>query len=116
MGAAGGYDASAHGSKRSRPLSPPRGRKQQNDLTEKTHGDPVTRQQGSRSAEVVYLRTMQSPRHHHTGPAHVLPQGQPERDERTLNMVAAMAREDFGSCTNHAECVPGGTHLMRENP
>jgi succinate dehydrogenase / fumarate reductase iron-sulfur subunit len=34
----------------------------------------------------------------------VLPQGQPERDERTLNMVAAMAREDFGTCTNHAEC------------
>jgi succinate dehydrogenase / fumarate reductase iron-sulfur subunit len=33
-----------------------------------------------------------------------LPQGQPERDARTLNMVAAMAREDFGSCTNHAEC------------
>jgi succinate dehydrogenase / fumarate reductase iron-sulfur subunit len=33
----------------------------------------------------------------------VLPQGQPERAERTLNMVTAMAREDFGSCTNHAE-------------
>jgi succinate dehydrogenase / fumarate reductase iron-sulfur subunit len=33
-----------------------------------------------------------------------LPQGQPERDERTLNMVAAMEYEDFGSCTNHAEC------------
>jgi succinate dehydrogenase / fumarate reductase iron-sulfur subunit len=33
-----------------------------------------------------------------------LPQGQPERDARTLNMVAAMAREDFGSCSNHAEC------------
>jgi succinate dehydrogenase / fumarate reductase, iron-sulfur subunit len=33
-----------------------------------------------------------------------LPQGQPERDERTLNMVAAMHYEDFGSCTNHAEC------------
>jgi succinate dehydrogenase / fumarate reductase, iron-sulfur subunit len=33
-----------------------------------------------------------------------LPQGQPERDERTLNMVGAMAREDFGSCSNHAEC------------
>jgi len=33
-----------------------------------------------------------------------LPQGKPERDERTLNMVAAMAREDFGSCSNHAEC------------
>ena len=34
----------------------------------------------------------------------VLPQGQPERDERTVNMVAAMTREDFGTCTNHAEC------------
>jgi succinate dehydrogenase / fumarate reductase, iron-sulfur subunit len=33
-----------------------------------------------------------------------LPQGQPERDARTLNMVAAMSEEDFGSCTNHAEC------------
>jgi succinate dehydrogenase / fumarate reductase iron-sulfur subunit len=33
-----------------------------------------------------------------------LPQGQPERDGRTLNMVAAMGYEDFGSCTNHAEC------------
>jgi succinate dehydrogenase / fumarate reductase iron-sulfur subunit len=33
-----------------------------------------------------------------------LPQGQPERDERTLSMVAAMAREVFGSCANHAEC------------
>jgi succinate dehydrogenase / fumarate reductase, iron-sulfur subunit len=34
----------------------------------------------------------------------VLPQGQPERDERTMNMVAAMDREAFGSCTNHGEC------------
>jgi succinate dehydrogenase / fumarate reductase iron-sulfur subunit len=34
-----------------------------------------------------------------------LPQGQPERDERTLNMVAAMREEDFGSCTNHGECM-----------
>jgi succinate dehydrogenase / fumarate reductase iron-sulfur subunit len=34
-----------------------------------------------------------------------LPQGQPERDERTLNMVAAMTYEDFGSCTNHGECT-----------
>jgi succinate dehydrogenase / fumarate reductase iron-sulfur subunit len=33
-----------------------------------------------------------------------MPQGQPERNERTLNMVAAMTYEDFGSCTNHAEC------------
>jgi len=34
----------------------------------------------------------------------VLPQGQPERGVRTLNMVAAMDREEFGSCTNHGEC------------
>jgi len=33
-----------------------------------------------------------------------LPQGQPQRDKRTLNMVAAMEREVFGSCTNHGEC------------
>jgi succinate dehydrogenase / fumarate reductase iron-sulfur subunit len=33
-----------------------------------------------------------------------LPQGRPERDERTLNMVAAMAREVFGACSNHGEC------------
>ncbi len=33
-----------------------------------------------------------------------LPQGQPERDERTLNLVAAMTSEEFGSCSNHAEC------------
>jgi hypothetical protein len=35
---------------------------------------------------------------------HLLPQGQPERDERTLNMVAAMGRELFGACSNHGEC------------
>lgn len=33
-----------------------------------------------------------------------LPQGQPQRDERTLSMVAAMRKEFFGSCTNHGEC------------
>jgi len=33
-----------------------------------------------------------------------LPQGQPQRDQRTLNMVAAMANLDFGSCANHGEC------------
>ncbi len=33
-----------------------------------------------------------------------LPQGQPQRDQRTVNMVAAMSREAFGSCTNHGEC------------
>ncbi|HVA76864.1 MAG TPA: hypothetical protein VNF27_03170, partial [Candidatus Binataceae bacterium] len=31
-------------------------------------------------------------------------QGQPQRDQRTLNMVTAMSRELFGSCTNHGEC------------
>ena len=33
-----------------------------------------------------------------------LPQGQPQRDQRTLGMVAAMRNEHFGSCTNHGEC------------
>lgn len=34
----------------------------------------------------------------------VLPQGQPERATRVLNMVAQMDREGFGSCTNTSEC------------
>lgn len=34
----------------------------------------------------------------------LLPQGQPERKERVLNMVATMDKERFGSCTNHREC------------
>ena len=34
----------------------------------------------------------------------VLPQGQPERYERVLKMVAAASRELFGSCTNIGEC------------
>jgi len=34
----------------------------------------------------------------------LLPQGQPERDERALKMVAQMDAEGFGSCTNHFEC------------
>jgi succinate dehydrogenase / fumarate reductase, iron-sulfur subunit len=33
-----------------------------------------------------------------------LPQGEPQRDQRTLSMVVAMANEYFGSCTNHGEC------------
>jgi succinate dehydrogenase / fumarate reductase iron-sulfur subunit len=33
-----------------------------------------------------------------------LPQGEPQRDQRTLSMVAAMRNELFGSCTNHGEC------------
>ena len=35
----------------------------------------------------------------------LLPQGQPERAERALSMVAQMDREGFGSCTNHFECM-----------
>jgi succinate dehydrogenase iron-sulfur subunit len=35
----------------------------------------------------------------------LLPQGQPERDSRTLGMVAAMDAEGFGACTNHGECM-----------
>ena len=34
----------------------------------------------------------------------LLPQGQPERWERVLKMVAQMDAEGFGSCTNHFEC------------
>jgi len=33
-----------------------------------------------------------------------LPQGQPQRYQRTADMVAAMSDELFGSCTNHGEC------------
>ncbi len=34
----------------------------------------------------------------------LLPQGQPQRDKRVINMVAKMDEEGFGSCTNHREC------------
>jgi succinate dehydrogenase / fumarate reductase iron-sulfur subunit len=34
----------------------------------------------------------------------VLPQGQPERFERVMRMVAQMDAERFGTCTNHYEC------------
>jgi succinate dehydrogenase / fumarate reductase iron-sulfur subunit len=34
----------------------------------------------------------------------LLPQGQAERQHRVLSMVAQMDAEQFGSCTNHAEC------------
>ncbi len=40
-----------------------------------------------------------------------LPQGQPERESRVLNMVAQMDKEGFGNCTNtyacEAECPKG---------
>src|SRR6185295_8479755 len=34
----------------------------------------------------------------------ILPQGQPERNERVRNMVAQMDAEGFGGCTNTYEC------------
>jgi succinate dehydrogenase / fumarate reductase iron-sulfur subunit len=34
----------------------------------------------------------------------LLPQGQPERYDRVLKMVATMDAEGFGTCTNHGEC------------
>ncbi len=34
----------------------------------------------------------------------LLPQGQPEREERVRRMVAQMDAEGFGACTNHGEC------------
>ena len=34
----------------------------------------------------------------------LLPQGQAERDQRVLKMVATMDEEGFGTCTNHGEC------------
>lgn len=34
----------------------------------------------------------------------LLPQGEPERKRRALNMVDQMKAEGFGECSNHAEC------------
>ncbi len=33
-----------------------------------------------------------------------IPQGQPERDRRVLNMVTTHDEEGFGDCSNHGEC------------
>src|SRR5688572_27180076 len=34
----------------------------------------------------------------------LLPQGQPEKDDRSRRMAAQMEVEGFGGCTNHNEC------------
>jgi succinate dehydrogenase / fumarate reductase iron-sulfur subunit len=34
----------------------------------------------------------------------ILPQGQAEKTQRVLRMVAQMDAEGFGGCSNHAEC------------
>ena len=44
----------------------------------------------------------------------LLPQGQPERDKRSLGMVSQMQKEGFGQCTNIGECeavCPKGIRL-----
>ena len=44
----------------------------------------------------------------------LLPQGEPERDKRSLNMVTQMQKEGFGQCTNIGECeavCPKGIRL-----
>jgi succinate dehydrogenase / fumarate reductase iron-sulfur subunit len=38
----------------------------------------------------------------------LLPQGQPERYDRVLKMVATMDDAGFGHCTNHGECEAAG--------
>ncbi len=38
------------------------------------------------------------------GHLNLLPQGQPERDERAVSMVEQMESELFGSCSNYREC------------
>ena len=35
----------------------------------------------------------------------LLPQGQPEREERAVKMVAQMDAEGFGNCTNTGACA-----------
>jgi ferredoxin len=45
----------------------------------------------------------------------VLPQGQPERDDRALNMVAAMRREAFGGCSITASARPCARRASRWN-
>ena len=51
----------------------------------------------------------------------LLPQGDPERESRALNMVAQMDKEGFGNCTNtyacEAECPKGisVSHIARMN-
>jgi succinate dehydrogenase / fumarate reductase iron-sulfur subunit len=34
----------------------------------------------------------------------LLPQGQPERDQRAISMVETMEAQGFGACSNYAEC------------
>jgi succinate dehydrogenase / fumarate reductase iron-sulfur subunit len=43
----------------------------------------------------------------------LLPQGQPEKNRRTINMVSQMNAELFGNCTNIGECEAVCPKLIR---
>ncbi len=43
----------------------------------------------------------------------LLPQGQPERWDRVLNMILTMEADNFGTCTNHGACENGHVHEPR---
>ena len=45
----------------------------------------------------------------------LLPQGQPERDSRVLNMVAKMDELGFGNCTNQYECSAACPKLISQD-
>lgn len=48
------------------------------------------------------------------GQLNLLPQGQPEKDSRVLNMVATMDEAGFGNCTNQYECSAACPKLISE--
>ena len=48
------------------------------------------------------------------GQLNLLPQGQPEKDKRVLNMVATMDEAGFGNCTNQYECSAACPKLISE--
>ncbi|MEM9158298.1 MAG: succinate dehydrogenase/fumarate reductase iron-sulfur subunit [Verrucomicrobiota bacterium] len=48
------------------------------------------------------------------GQLNMLPQGKPEKDRRTLAMVAAMDEAGFGNCTNQYECSAACPKLISE--
>lgn len=48
------------------------------------------------------------------GQLNLLPQGQPEKDSRVLNMVASMDEAGFGNCTNQYECSAACPKLISE--
>lgn len=48
------------------------------------------------------------------GQLNLLPQGQPEKDTRVLNMVATMDEAGFGNCTNQYECSAACPKLISE--